>query len=113
MTRFTPTRLTPETSEKKSIRDWLRFKGWFVYHNLAGLGCYAGLADLTAIKGGVVVQVEVKAPVKKGKDKGKAGKQSFNQKTFQYEWEQLGGYYVCGDFDRIEAYINILENKDK
>ena len=53
--------MTAETAEKKAIKDYLRLKGWYVYHNLAGLGCYAGLADLTAIKKGRVLQIEVKA----------------------------------------------------
>jgi len=49
--------MTPEACEKKSIKEYLKFKGVFYYHNLAGLGCFAGLADLTVIKDGQVIQM--------------------------------------------------------
>ena len=88
---------TPETLEKQAIKRYLALKGYYVYHNLAGLGCFAGLADLTAIKNGRVIQIEVKA--------GK-GRQSSNQIRFQEEWESYGGVYVCGD---LEAVLKVLD----
>ena len=84
--------MTAETLEKKAIKEYLKLKGFFVYHNLAGLGCKRGLADLTAIKNGVVYQIEVKV--------GK-GKQSDNQKEFQAEWEEAGGIYISGGIDQV------------
>ena len=88
--------ITPETSEKKLIKDWLNLTGWFVYHNLAGLGVYPGIADLTAIKEGVIVQIEIKT---------KANKQSDRQREFEGRWKTAGGYYVSGGFDKIKEYI--------
>ena len=88
--------MTKETAEKKAIKDYLKLKGVFVYHNLAGLGCYPGLADLTCIYKGIVYQIEVKA----GKNK-----QSANQKQFQKDWEEKGGIYICGGLDEIMKII--------
>lgn len=95
-------KITPETSEKGAIKDYLRFNGWFVFHNLAGLGVYPGIPDFCAIKNGHVVMIEAKAP-KIGKKK--AGKQSENQAEFQADWELHGGYYVCGDLDIIMDFM--------
>jgi len=88
---------TPETLEKRSIREYVAFLGGYTYHNLAGLGCYPGLADITAIIKGKVIQIEVKA--------GK-GKQSQNQKNFQDNWEYYGGNYICGDFDKVRIELD-------
>ena len=48
-----------EREIRKQIQDYLRWTGWFVYYNLAGLGRYPGLSDQVAIKGGQVVHIEV------------------------------------------------------
>ncbi len=75
-----------ETDIRRQLRDYLKMKGWFVYHNLAGLGSYAGLSDLVAVKDGRVVHIEVKRPG--------TGKQSDNQVKFQSDLESAGGEYV-------------------
>jgi|ETNvirnome_2_300_1030623.scaffolds.fasta_scaffold20872_3 Holliday junction resolvase len=95
--------MTKETAEKHAIRDYLRLNGWFVYHNLAGLGCYAGLADLTALRNGVVVQIEVKTP---------KGKQSDKQIIFAKEWKDRGGYYVIGDFEIVKSFVEVFYGKN-
>jgi len=92
-TKFKPQRkITPETSEKQAIKRYLAFKGIFFYHNLAGLGVYPGISDLTAIKDGKVYQIEIKAP---------NGRQSENQKMFQSLWEENGGNYIIGGIDEV------------
>lgn len=78
-------KITPETALKHTIRDYLRFRGWLIYHNLAGLGSYPGIPDMTAIKGGRVIQIEAKAP---------RGVQSDRQKDFEREWVERGGVYI-------------------
>lgn len=88
--------MTEETQEKKAIKEYLKYKGAFVYHNLAGLGVYAGISDLTCIFKGMVYQIEVK---KKG------GKQSSNQKQFQEDWERQGGVYILGGVDEVMKII--------
>lgn len=84
--------MTPETAEKKAIKRYLEIYGYFVYHNLAGLGVYPGIADLTAIKNGRVYQIEVKC--------GRI-KQSDKQKEFQRRWEMSGGVYIVGDLNEV------------
>jgi Holliday junction resolvase len=75
-----------ETDIRRQLVDYLRTKGWFVYHCLAGLGSYPGLSDLVATKDGRTVHVEVKKPG--------TGRQSDNQKKFQSDIEAAGGEYV-------------------
>ena len=85
--------MTPETAEKKAIRDYLRYKGFFVYHNLAGLGVFPGIPDLTAIDDkGTVYQIEVKTP---------KGRQSERQREFQDLWESHNGIYILGGLDEV------------
>ena len=74
-----------ERDIRKQIQDYLRWTGWFVYYNLAGLGSYPGLSDLVAVKDGRVVHIEIKAP---------KGKQSEWQKRFQDRLEAAGGEYI-------------------
>jgi Holliday junction resolvase len=74
-----------ETEIRRQIQDYLRLKGYFVYYNLQGLGCYPGLSDLVAIKKGIVYHIEIKTP---------RGKQSDKQIEFQRQIEAAGGRYV-------------------
>ena len=71
-------KVTPETAIKRNIKSYLNMKGYFFFHNLAGLGCYPGIPDITAMKGGRVYFIEVKS---------EKGKQSDNQKDFQRHLE--------------------------
>lgn len=93
-------KITPETAEKNAIKDWLNFNGWFWYPNTAGLGSKPGIPDLTAIKNGVVVQIEVKAA---------KGRQSPKQIEFQGDWERAGGRYVCGGVDAVISICGSLQ----
>ena len=88
--------MTKETAEKKAIKDYLKIKNIFHYHNLAGLGVYPGVPDLTAIKDGIVYQIEVKAG---------GGKQSENQRIFQQNWELNGGKYIIGNYDEVKKFL--------
>lgn len=74
-----------ERDIRKQIQEYLRWTGWFVYYNLAGLGSYPGLSDLVAVKDGRVVHIEVKMP---------GGRQSEKQKKFQKDLEAAGGEYI-------------------
>lgn len=99
-----------EQDIQKQIIDYLRYQGWFVIKNNT-VGIYKkstdsyipnparGLADLTAIKNGQVIMIEVK---KKG------GKQSDNQKEFQKNWEDKGGkYYLVFNLEEVINKITI------
>ncbi len=74
-----------ESDIRKMLRDYLRLRGWHVHHNLAGLGTYRGISDLTCVKNGRVVFLEVKTPT---------GRQSEGQAKFQEEITSAGGEYV-------------------
>ena len=73
-----------ESEIRAQVRDLLRWKGWFVYYLLQGLGCYPGLSDMVAVKVGRVIHIELKT---------KRGKQSDNQIQFQADIEAAGGEY--------------------
>jgi hypothetical protein len=79
--------MTPETCEKRAIKQYLKQIGAFYYHNMAGFGSFIGTPDITAIHKGRVYQIEVKV---------KKNKQSAGQRAFQKEWTARGGYYICG-----------------
>lgn len=73
-----------ESDIRKQVQDYLRWKGWFVYYNLQGLGCYPGLSDLVAVKAGRIIHIEMKTS---------RGKQSDKQIEFQADIEAAGGEY--------------------
>lgn len=85
-------KITPESAEKKAIKDYLNAMGWYHYPNTAGFGSKRGIPDITALKNGVVVQIEVKAP---------GGKQSPGQAEFEADWTGCGGTYVLGGIDAV------------
>jgi Holliday junction resolvase len=93
---------TAETSEKKAIKEYLALKGWFYYHNLAAMGVYPGIPDITAIKNGQVLQIEVK----KSGWKESNSKTRDNQRQFERDWTECGGAYFCGTLDQL---INFLK----
>jgi hypothetical protein len=83
-----------EKETQAFIKKFLEDTGWFVYkNNLSGVHVHGalckssarGLADLTAIKNGRVLQIEIKD--------GK-GKQSEEQERFEEIWRSHGGEYV-------------------
>lgn len=75
-----------ETDIRRQVRDYLRIKGWFVFHILqGGVGVYRGITDLIAVKDGRVLFIELKTP---------RGRQSEHQKKFQADLEAAGGEYI-------------------
>jgi Holliday junction resolvase len=69
----------------RAVRDYLRVEGWLVIRNQQGLGSYKGLPDLTAIRAGQVVWVELKTP---------RGHLSEDQERFRADIEQHGGRWL-------------------
>lgn len=90
---------TPETLEKKAIKEWLTIHHWYWYPNTAGFGSKKGIPDITAIKNGRAVQIEVKA---------KTGKQSKHQVDFMIDWRANGGIYILGGIDEVIATLGVL-----
>lgn len=82
-----------EADIRRQVRDYLRIRGWFVFHILQGLGCYPGVTDLIAVRDGRIVFIELKT---------KTGKQSDYQKQFQSDLEAHGGEYIlCRGIDDL------------
>ncbi len=77
-------RLT-EADIQHQVRDYLRYKRWFCFPILQGLGAYRGISDLIAVKGGRVLFIEMKTAT---------GRQSRHQKVFQADVEASGGEYI-------------------
>ncbi len=74
-----------ETDILRAVRDYLRLKGFFVIRHQQGLGSHKGLSDLTVIKGGRTVWIEIK------KEKGVL---SEHQWKFSAEVRNRGGEYL-------------------
>jgi len=87
--------MTNETAIKKEIKDFLRFNGWFVFHLLAGIGCYPGAPDLIAIRDGIVLFIEAKVL---------KGKLSDGQKVFQARIQNGNGHYIVA-----HSHIDIVD----
>lgn len=74
-----------ESDIQATIRDYLRWTGWYVVRHHQTLGSHVGLADLQAIKDGQVLMIEVKT---------RRGRQSADQLEFEREWIEHGGTYI-------------------
>ena len=85
--------MTPETAEKKAIKDYLDLKDYFHFPILQGIAAYKGLPDRFLIKDGVCYALEIKT--------GKKSRQSEYQKEFQKNWERAGGEYILGGIDEV------------
>ena len=95
-----PQKQNPETVIQNQIRDILRMDGWFVIRHQQGMGCHKGLSDLTAIKDGVTIYIEVKT---------KTGKQSDSQREFQKDIENHGGTYILARrIEDVEPYLTSI-----
>lgn len=55
-------RINPETHVLRAIKEYLQYKGYFVYRNQANIGSHKGIADLTALKADLpALYIEVKS----------------------------------------------------
>lgn len=76
-----------ETGIQTAIKEYLQWTGWFVYRNLLNIGATKGISDLTAIKQGRVVWIEVKTP-------NPRSKQNDDQRKFEADIKAKGGEYI-------------------
>ena len=87
--------LLPSHSDlQRQAKDYLRLRGWAVMHHQAGLGTFKGFSDLSAIKYGRTIYVEVKT----GKDR-----LSKDQLEFKSMVESQGGTFI--EYRRLENLI--------
>ncbi len=95
-------KVNPETTIQNQIRTRLRANGWFVIRHQQGMGCHKGLADLTAVRAGITVYVEVKTP---------KGYLSPNQESFKNDIERAGAKYLVAR--RIEDVDLLCDRESK
>lgn len=93
-----------ETIIQNAIRDALRAYGWYVIRHQQGIGSHPGMCDLTALKNGKTIYIEVKTP---------KGNLSADQETFR-EWviAQKCPYLLARSVDDVLEFIkNVEESK--
>lgn len=100
---------TPESSVMSALRDWLGWKGWMIVRNQQSLGSQPGVPDLTVIREGRTLWIEVKRPRLLG-ETGKAiaeGELSGAQARFRDDllWHK-GEFVLCRSVEDLEAYLN-------
>lgn len=87
-----------ETQIKAQIKGFLALFGVWNWHNLAGLGCYAGLLDRSGFYKTKAFFIEVKSA---------RGKLSFEQRQFKAKAEAQGAkVFVPRGFDEFETEWN-------
>ncbi len=74
-----------ESDIQRQIKEYLQWKGWFVFKIHQSLGSHKGIADLYAIKRGQGIWIEVKTP---------KGRLSEHQENFRHNLELHGGRYI-------------------
>jgi Holliday junction resolvase-like predicted endonuclease len=85
----------PETAIRTQIREWLQWRGWDVTIHPQNVLSRKGFSDLTAVRHGETVYVEVKTP---------RGTQSDHQKAFQAAMESHGAKYLLArSVEDVEA----------
>ena len=86
-----------ENEIQAQIRMRLQYAGWYVIRHQQGMGSLKGLSDLSALKDGRAVYIEVKKA---------GGVQGQYQKDFQEEIEEHGGRYILAkSVEDIEELI--------
>jgi hypothetical protein len=92
----------PETVIRRQIRDYLTTLGWLVVYHMQGPLSYKGFPDLTALREGRTVYIEVKTA---------KGKLSTHQRAFREACEGHGGQYVVARC--IEDVAKAIERGSK
>lgn len=87
-----------------ATRQYLRIKGFRVIRHQQGMGCEAGIPDLSAIRNGRTIYLECKSP----KWRGKLSK---DQEKFKAEIEAHGGLFLV--IDSVDAMIQTIDKITK
>ena len=92
----------PESVVLNQVREILRLDGWDVTRHQQGLGSRRGFPDLTALKDGKTLYIEIKTPT---------GKQSVYQVEFERICKAHGGtYLVARSVDDIKPYLTSIKS---
>lgn len=95
-------RTQPESLILQQVRDVLRLDGWDVTRHQQGLGSRRGFPDLTALKDGVTLYIEIKT-------------QTGVQSAYQIEFEKIckahgGTYILARSVDDIKPYLTSIRS---
>lgn len=92
----------PESVILQAVRNALVLDGYDVTRHQQGLGCRKGFPDLTALKDGRTLYIEIKTAT---------GKQSPYQVEFQRACEAHGGVYILArSVDDIVPYLTRIQS---
>ena len=95
-------KIQPESLILQQVRDMLRLDGWDVTRHQQGLGSRRGFPDLTALKDGVTLYIEIKTAT---------GKQSAYQVEFEKVCKAHGGtYIVARSVEDIKPYLTSIRS---
>ena len=95
------TKPQPESFILNQVRDILRLDGWDVTRHQQGMGSRRGFPDLTALKDGVTLYIEIKT---------RTGKQSAYQVEFEKVCRAHGGTYILArSVDDVKPYLTSIK----
>ena len=95
------TKPQPESFILNQVRDILRLDGWDVTRHQQGMGSRRGFPDLTALKDGVTLYIEIKT---------QTGKQSAYQVEFEKICRAHGGTYILArSVDDVKPYLTSIK----
>lgn len=95
------TKPQPESFILNQVRDILRLDGWDVTRHQQGMGSRRGFPDLTALKDGVTLYIEIKT---------RTGKQSAYQVEFEKICRAHGGTYILArSVDDVKPYLTSIK----
>ena len=95
------TKPQPESFILNQVRDILRLDGWDVTRHQQGMGSRRGFPDLTALKDGVTLYIEIKT---------RTGKQSAYQVEFEKICKAHGGTYILArSVDDVKPYLTSIK----
>ena len=95
-------KLTPEKQVQAAVVKYLKFMGWIVMRNQQGLGSTPGRPDIEALKNGVVIWIECKAP---------KGRLSESQQKYIESLRKNGGIvFVTNNFEVFMGELERLED---
>ncbi len=92
----------PESMILDAVRNILQLDGWDVTRHQQGLGSRRGFPDLTALKDGKTLYIEIKTAT---------GKQSAYQVEFENICKAHGGTYILArSVDDIKPYLTSIRS---
>lgn len=91
----------PESVILNQVRDLLRLDGWDVTRHQQGIGSRRGFPDLTALKDGKTLYIEIKTLT---------GRQSIYQVEFEKICKEHGGTYILArSIEDIKPYLTSIK----